>query len=91
MAPAVLALYVLRRHGAEWLVVPTLWPYTQSHYATLAMPALKSSRLAAAIMSLAIPLAPVVAVLVFAVQVVSSGRLKGSADELLDVSMSPPD
>ena len=77
MVPAVGALYFLRRDGAEWLAVPVLWPYTQSHYATLAMPALKSSRLAAAIMSFAIPFAPVVAVVVLAAQV----TLRGRADE----------
>ena len=90
MIPAVGALYLLRRDGAEWLAVPTLWPYTQSHYATLAMPALKSSRLAAAIMSLAIPLAPVLAVLVFAGQVFIRDRADRDPGPLLvGPSVSP--
>jgi hypothetical protein len=81
LVPAMGALYALRRHGAEWLVVPAVWPYTQGHYATIAMPALKSSRLAAAIMSLAIPLAPVAAVLAFAAQVVIRQRSQADPRE----------
>jgi hypothetical protein len=81
LVPAIVALYALRRHGSEWLVVPAMWPYTQAHYATIAMPALKSSRLAAAIMSLAIPLAPVAAVLAFAAQVVIRQRSQADPRE----------
>jgi hypothetical protein len=91
MVPAVGALYLLRRDGAEWLAVPALWPYTQSHYATLAMPALKSSRLAAAIMSLAIPFAPVVAVLVLAAQVTIRDRADEDPGALLVGPSVTPD
>ena len=91
MVPAIGALYLLRRDGAEWLAVPTLWPYTQSHYATLAMPALKSSRLAAAIMSLAIPLAPVVAVVVLASQVIIRDRADRDSGALLVGPSAAPD
>jgi hypothetical protein len=62
VVPAVAALVMLRDRGAEWLAVPALWPATQSHYAVIAMPALRSSPMAAAVMALAIPLAPVAAV-----------------------------
>lgn len=62
LVPAVAALVLLRDRGAEWLAVPLLWPATQSHYAVIAMPALRSSPVAAAVMALAIPLAPVAAV-----------------------------
>jgi len=89
MVPAVVALYLLRRDGAEWLIVPTVWPYTQSHYATLAMPALKSSRLAAAIMSLAIPLAPVVAVVVLATQVIIRDRDRDPGGLLVGPRVTP--
>jgi hypothetical protein len=62
LVPAVAALVILRNRGAEWLAVPLLWPATQGHYAVIAMPALRSSPVAAAVMALAIPLAPVAAV-----------------------------
>ena len=91
MIPALWALYVLRRDGAEWLAVPALWPNTQSHYGTLAMPALKSSRLAAAIMSLAIPFAPVVAVLVLAAQVILRDRRPRDVDGPLTARTPAPD
>lgn len=37
---ALVALVVLRRRNAQWLIVPALWPATQLHYSVLAMPAL---------------------------------------------------
>ena len=32
----------LRRRGAEWLVVPALWPNTQRHYAAMSLPAVRT-------------------------------------------------
>ncbi len=69
MLPVVVALYLLRRHGAEWLVVPALWPNTQSQYGTMALPAVCRSPLAAALIGLNTPLVPPIAVIVMAVEV----------------------
>jgi hypothetical protein len=66
IVPAMGALVILRDRGAEWLAVPALWPFTQGHYAVMAMPALRASRLGAAVMALSIPLAPVAAVVLMA-------------------------
>ena len=67
--PTVLALWVLRRRGAEWLVVPGLWPSTQIHYAAMSLPAIHRFPIPAAIIGLASPLAPVIAIVIMAIQV----------------------
>ena len=69
LVPTVLALAILRRRGAEWLVVPALWPNTQDHYGAISLPAIHRDRIAAAIIGLNIPLAPAVAVVIMAVRV----------------------
>jgi hypothetical protein len=40
MAIAVVALLGVGLRRAGWLAVPLLWPYTQFHYATIAVPGL---------------------------------------------------
>lgn len=69
MVPAVAALWALRRRGAEWLVVPAIWPHTQTHYGALSLPVMRHYPLAAAIIGLGTPLAPAIAVIVVALQV----------------------
>jgi hypothetical protein len=68
MLPVIVALFVLRRRGAEWLVVPALWPNTQSQYGTMALPAVHRYPLAAALIGLNTPLLPPIAVIVMAVE-----------------------
>jgi hypothetical protein len=74
MVPVIAALFVLRRHGAEWLVVPGLWPNTQSQYGTMALPAVHKYPLAAALIGLNTPLLPPLAIIVMAVEVWLRGR-----------------
>ena len=69
MVPTVVALWLLRRRGAEWLVVPGLWPNTQTHYAAMSLVAVHRYPLAAAIIGLQSPFAPVLAILLMAIQV----------------------
>jgi hypothetical protein len=69
LIPTLLALAVLRRRGAEWLVVPAIWPNTQDHYGAISLPAIHRDRIAAALIGLNVPLAPAVAVVVMAVRV----------------------
>jgi hypothetical protein len=40
LPPTVIALWILRHQGAEWLAVPAVWPATQFYYAAMALPAL---------------------------------------------------
>jgi hypothetical protein len=54
--PAALAVFALRRSGGDWLAVPALWPYTQLHYATIALPALRHRPLLALALSFGYPL-----------------------------------
>lgn len=68
LIPTIIALAALRRRGAEWLVVPALWPNTQRHYAAISLPAVRRSAIGAAVMSLGIPLAPSAAVIIMAVE-----------------------
>ena len=36
--PTLLALWILRRKGAEWWAVPAVWPSIQYYYVSMAMP-----------------------------------------------------
>lgn len=68
MLPTLLALWMLRRKGAEWLVVPGLWPHTQTHYGAMSLPVMHRYPIAAAIVGLGTPLAPPIAIIVIALQ-----------------------
>jgi hypothetical protein len=68
MIPVIGALWLLRRRGAEYLVVPALWPNTQSQYGTMALPAVHRYPLAAALIGLNTPLVPPLAVILMAVE-----------------------
>ena len=65
--PTLLGLWVLRRKGAEWFVVPALWPATQFYYVSMAMPAVIARPFAAAALALPVPLMAPVLVMVLAV------------------------
>jgi hypothetical protein len=67
--PTVIALLALRGRGASWLVVPALWPYSQFHYAAIAVPYARKSALVAFLLSFANPLFPAIAVILEAVRV----------------------
>jgi len=69
VAPTIIALVVLRGRGARWLVVPGLWPYTQLHYSSIALPAVARSPMLAFLFSFAIPLFPPIAIVLRAAQV----------------------
>lgn len=66
--PVLLALWVLRRRGAEYVVVPALWPNTQSQYGTMALIAVHRYPLAAALIGLNTPLVPPLAVILMALE-----------------------
>lgn len=90
VVPTVLALIMLRRRGAEWLVVPALWPATQRHYAAMSLPAVRRSPIGAALMSLSLPLAPAVAVIVMAVEAWWRDRRDGGVAGPVDRSHAGP-
>ena len=64
--PTLVALWLLRRRGAEWLAVPAAWPATQLYYNAMALPALVGRPLLAAALAIPVPLLPALAVMVFA-------------------------
>jgi hypothetical protein len=68
MAPTVIALIMLRRRGASWLAVPGLWPYTQLHYSSIALPVVAGNPMLAFLFSFGIPLFPAGAIVLYAAQ-----------------------
>lgn len=66
--PTLLALWILRRHGAEWLAIPAVWPATQFYYAAMALPAIVGRPLLAAAFAIPIPLLAPVVVMIMALQ-----------------------
>ena len=54
--PTLLALWVLRRNGAEWFSVPAIFPATQFYYVSTALPAMVGRPLIAAILAVPMPL-----------------------------------
>lgn len=63
MIPSLLLLFAVPRSIAAWMAVPTLWPYTQPHYGTLALPAVARSAVASALLAYPLPLTVVPALL----------------------------
>jgi hypothetical protein len=49
--PTLLALWILRRKGAEWYVVPAAWPATQFYYVSMVMPAVVKRPILAALLA----------------------------------------
>lgn len=75
--PTLLALWLLRRHGSEWLAIPAAWPATQLYYNAMALPALVGRPVLAAALAIPVPLLPVVAVIGYALAVsVPRSRLR---------------
>jgi len=72
--PTILALWVLRRQGAEWFAVPALWPATQFYYVGLALPALVGRPWVAAALALPMVLMTPIAVIVLASLVILRQR-----------------
>jgi hypothetical protein len=74
--PTVVALWILRRQGAEWYAVPVLWPATQFYYVGMALPALVGRPYVAAALALPMVLmAPLVVLVLAAVEVLQRHRL----------------
>jgi hypothetical protein len=65
--PTLLALWVLRRQGGEWLAVPAVWPATQFYYVAMALPALVKRPIVAAALALPVPLMTPIVVMIMAV------------------------
>jgi len=65
LPPTLVALWILRRRGAEWLAIPAVWPATQFYYGAMALPAIVGRPFMAAALALPAPLiAPIVVMFV---------------------------
>ncbi len=75
LIPFVLAsLWVLRRHGGEWYIVPAIFPATQFYYVAMALPAIGKNRLLAAALAFPMVLMVPIVVIILAVLEVRQGR-----------------
>ena len=54
--PTLVALWILRRQGAEWFAVPAVFPATQFYYVAMALPALVGRPIVAALLALPVVL-----------------------------------
>jgi hypothetical protein len=75
LIPTVLALVALWKRGAEWLAVPALWPYTQLHYAAIALPVAAKDPVVAFLLSFPVVFLAPIATIYYAVKVIASRRL----------------
>ena len=75
MIPTVVALVALRKRGAEWLTVPATWPYTQLHYAALALPVAAVDAVVAFLLSFPVLYLVPIATIYYALRLFARGRL----------------
>jgi hypothetical protein len=87
--PTLLALWILRRRGAEWFLVPAVFPATQFYYVAMALPALVGRPLIAAALALPMILMTPLVVIVFAAWTVYEGRAR-PATTAPPTTASPP-
>ena len=81
LVPVVLvALWVLRRQGAEWFAIPAAWPATQLYYQAMALPAIAGRPWVAAAFAFPVPLLAPATVIVLAVRELVR-RQSGAAPE----------
>ena len=83
--PTLLALWVLRRRGAEWFLVPAVFPATQFYYVAMALPAVVGRPLIAAALALPLVLMTPLVVIAFAAWTLYEAR----AGRVSGVSVAP--
>ncbi len=67
LPPTLLALWILRRDGADWLAVPAVWPATQFYYVGMALPVVVGRPLLAAAFAVPVPLLVPIVTMIMAV------------------------
>jgi len=90
--PTLVALWILRRQGAEWFVVPAVFPLTQFYYVSLVIPAVARRPILAALLATPVVLmVPVVLICLATVEVLRgrSERLDTLADRVLATTRRP--
>jgi hypothetical protein len=75
--PVLVALWVLRRQGAEWFATPALFPATQFYYVAMALPAVAGRPVVAALLALPMVLMTPLVVIGLAVIAVLDARTPG--------------
>jgi hypothetical protein len=65
LVPTIVALFIIGPRSAGWLLVPAVWPNTQTHYNVMGLPVARGPLLALGL-SIPIPLVAPLSVIVFA-------------------------
>jgi hypothetical protein len=69
--PTLLALWILRRQGAEWFAVPAVFPATQFYYVAMALPALVGRPVLAALLALPmVMMTPLVVIVLASIELI---------------------
>lgn len=75
LIPTAVALAALWKRGAEWLAVPALWPYTQLHYAAIALPVAAKDPVVAFLLSFPVVFLAPIATIYYAIRMIANNRL----------------
>ncbi len=89
--PTVLALWVLRRHGAEWWSIPAVWPATQFYYVSSVLPLVAGRPVLAALTAIPVPLMVPAIIMVLATIKVVEDRRPGAVPEHIQRAVAPRD
>ena len=69
VVPTAIALWVLRRDGADWWSIPAIWPATQFYYVSSALPAVVGRPFLAALIAVPAPLMTPIIVIALAIRI----------------------
>ncbi len=69
VVPTAIALWVLRRDGADWWSIPAIWPATQFYYVSSALPAVVGRPFLAALIAVPAPLKTPIIVIALAIRI----------------------
>jgi hypothetical protein len=89
IVPTVLGLWVLRNRGAEWFVVPAVFPATQFYYVSMVMPAVTGRPLLAALLAIPAPLLAPIVVIALAIREVWLAQQRSRMGKIGGASASP--
>ena len=91
LLPTALALWVLRRQGAEWWSVPAVWPGTQFYYVSSVMPVAARRPVLAALTAIPVVLmVPAIVMALAAIEVIEARRPGALPAGLLRVARPDP-
>jgi hypothetical protein len=76
--PTIVALWILRRKGAEWYTMPALWPATQFYYVSMVLPMVVKRPILAALLATPVVLMTPIVVIGLALEAVWLDRRRAA-------------